>query len=188
MRRVWMTWGLWGSWIATLACGGEPGDSSGEDGGPTTPIECGALVCEAHEICIERSTGPFTSSRPTEYSCAATPDGCNAAFLCDCEIADDKWKGEPVVGCSILGGRTLYVRDMSCGDARPCSDAQACVIPGRPLGAIEGTPRCEPLPSGCEVSLDFCGTDCPERLVESFGGQSAGCASSDQGVGVYVSE
>jgi hypothetical protein len=166
-----------------LATGGSSAGSStggkaaGGSGGASTPkTNCGDLTCKSGEICI--SSDAFFAGEDSK-ECAAPPAGCSASSLCDCAISD--WKGSPITGCVALGTSTLYVADLSCGDA-PCAAGMVCLIDD----SEAKPPSCVAAPAGCAIDNMFCAADCAKQVAMAANMEYAGCKASSAGVGVTV--
>jgi hypothetical protein len=154
-------------------------DSGGK--GEGQPVACGTSTCSGSEVCIRHQAPPepFPGGTPQAAHCAPLPPGCNASSLCDCPGADGDWQGQAIVGCSVLGERSLYVMDVTCG-ARRCTAQEVCVARSSELA-------CAPLPEGCRVELHFCDTECPDAVARAAGADgSMGCLGSDWGVAVLL--
>jgi hypothetical protein len=174
--------GAGGSSGATGGSGGSQtgGASStgggGGSGGSTPASNCGDLSCTSAQICIE-SEALFAGEDSNE--CAAPPDGCAAWMLCDCNIPD--WNGAPIWGCSAFSTSTLYVYDLSCGDA-PCDDGKVCLVDE----TESSPPTCVDAPAACTVDDTFCDTGCGEQVAEAAGMDYVSCRASSAGAGVTV--
>lgn len=159
---------------AGSSTGGKASAGSGGTGAPKT--NCGDLTCKSGEICI--SSDAFFAGEDSK-ECAAPPAGCSASSLCDCAISD--WKGSPITGCVALGTSTLYVADLSCGDA-PCAAGMVCLIDD----SEAKPPSCVAAPAGCAIDNMFCQADCAKQVAMAANMEYAGCKASSAGVGVTV--
>ncbi len=173
-----------GMFALLLGCGSS-NSTTDDGGGDAGSAECGESTCTGQQICIIRQSGPFTADAPDTYECADPPEGCAPSSLCDCEAASGSWEGLPVTGFSLLGERSLYVTDTSCGTLPPCGLAEACMAQGSPFTEV-GAASCQPLPEGCAVDRTFCEAGCGESVASAAGRSYAGCAAATWGVGVYV--
>ncbi|HEX2876129.1 MAG TPA: hypothetical protein VHP33_32985 [Polyangiaceae bacterium] len=165
-----------------LATGGSAGSStggkaSGGSGGTGAPkTNCGDLTCTSSEICI--SSDPFFVGEESN-ECAPPPAGCSINDVCGCNLAD--WKGSPISGCVGFVPPTLYVYDLSCGDA-PCAAGMVCLIDD----SEAKPPSCVAAPNGCTIDKMFCDADCAKQVAMTAGMEYAGCKASSVGVGVTV--
>jgi hypothetical protein len=181
-KSWWVVLGAWGGLLS--GCGDSQGSSS--DTNPFQPeggVDCGDLTCKSGEICTSRDAAAFLPDRPTTYACAPWPAACSESSLCDCDLRE--YDGLPVVGCSIVGERTLYLVEAGCGN-QTCSATEACLLKRTSVGADPNPQRCAALPEGCTRDIDFCDGDCSSKLARAEGFESAGCFSSDYAVGVYI--
>jgi hypothetical protein len=122
---------------------------------------------------------PFPAQAPGDDACVPAPPGCDISSLCDCELRDGDWEGQPITGCSILGERSLYVTDVTCGSRR-CTPNEVCLARSDDQSFV-------PLPEGCNVSMDFCDTDCADEVARQAGAtQANGCMSADWAVAVTL--
>jgi hypothetical protein len=155
----------------------------GSDGDPTpagqsAPVECGELTCSGSEMCVvPQSLGPWFDG-PEAHACAPIPDGCGGLGLCSCPALEDDYGELSIVGCSLLGERSIYVADVSCGDRR-CLPEEYCLVRTLETTQDIGSMECRPLPAGCEPGADFCGEDgCfTETIVDEL--PVMGCLESD---------
>lgn len=163
-----------GSQSGSAATAGATSAGTGGSGAPRA--NCGDLTCVSGEICIAQDAF-FVGDNGNE--CAQPPEGCPAYNLCDCGVSD--WQGSPVYGCAAFVPPTLYVYDMSCGDA-PCADGMVCLMDD----SETNPPSCVAAPEGCAIDNMFCKTDCAEQVATAAGMDYAGCKASSAGVGVTV--
>lgn len=163
-----------GAQSAGSSAGGKASAGSGGTGAPKT--NCGDLTCTREEICIS-SEAYFVGEGSNE--CAPPPAGCSINDVCGCNLAD--WKGSPVNGCVGFVPPTLYVDDLSCGDAR-CAEGMVCLIDD----SEAKPPVCVAAPDGCTVDRSFCAADCAKQVAMTAGMEYAGCKGSSMGVGVTV--
>jgi hypothetical protein len=182
-KRTWVT----AFAVLMAGCGSSEGQGSSNPFGAASPVECGTLTCSATEICIIRESGPFMDPAEDTYSCEPAPSGCDPASLCDCPAAEGNWGADPITGCSLLGERSLYVTDVTCG-AAPCTASEVCVVTGSPFSNPIGPRSCAPLPTDCAPGEDFCDTDCGDRAASALGKTKTGCVGADWAVGIYVNE
>lgn len=170
-----------GSSAAGGAGGSQTGgaSSTGEagSGGSAPASNCGDLTCTSDQICIE-SEALFAGEDSNE--CAAPPDGCAAWMLCDCSIPN--WDGNPIWGCVAFSTSTLYVYDLSCGDA-PCGEGKVCLVDE----TESSPPTCVDAPADCAVDDVFCSSGCGEQVAEAAGMDYVSCRASSAGAGVTVS-
>jgi hypothetical protein len=181
------------AWLAlavgslTAGCGGGDEKDGSSPFGAAQPVECGTLTCSATQVCIIRQSGPFMDATDDSYSCEPAPSGCDPAALCDCPASEGTWAGQPITGCSLLGERSLYLTDTTCGTA-PCAANELCVVTGSPFASPLGPRSCAPLPTDCAPSENFCDTDCGDRAASALGKTKSGCVGSDWAIGIYVNE
>jgi hypothetical protein len=173
------------SLTAALGCSGSSGSGWGEVGFSDS-FECGSSTCSAEQICLQTEPAPYAPQAQTVYECVAPPADCKPSSLCDCDYPDP-YAGKQVVGCSVLGERTLRLADVSCGGA-PCAEGQLCLVRAQLGTAITAqTPAtCVELPTGCTLSQDFCSTTCPGAVAAEAGGVFSGCASAEWTAGVWI--
>ena len=101
------------------------------------------------------------------------------AHVCGCNLAD--WRGAPITGCVGFVPPTLYVTDLSCGDA-PCAAGMVCLIDD----SEAKPPSCVAAPEGCAIDRTFCAADCAKQVAMTADMEYAGCKASSAGVGVTV--
>jgi hypothetical protein len=163
-----------GSPSAGSSTGGKATAGSGGTGAPKT--NCGDLTCTNAEICISKD--PFFVGEESN-ECAPPPTGCSINDVCGCNLPN--WKGAPISGCVGFVPPTLYVYDLSCGDA-PCAAGMVCLIDD----SETKPPSCVAAPSGCAIDNMFCAADCAKQVAMTAGMEYAGCKASSVGVGVTV--
>ena len=163
-----------GSQTAGTSTGGKAAGGSGGTGAPKT--NCGDLTCTNAEICISKD--PFFVGEESN-ECAAPPAGCSINDVCGCNLPS--WNGAPISGCVGFVPPTLYVYDLSCGDA-PCAAGMVCLIDD----SEAKPPACVAAPAGCTVDKMFCDADCAKQVAMTAGMEYAGCKASSVGVGVTV--
>jgi hypothetical protein len=168
------TVGSAGSMSGSSAMAGKPSGGSGGSGGERP--NCGDLTCTSGQVCIS-SEALFVGEDSDE--CAAPPAGCSASAICDCNIPN--WEGSPIHGCTAFVPPTLYVYDLSCGDA-PCAAGTVCLIDE----SETKPPACVAAPEGCAIDNMFCAADCAKQVAMAAGQEYAGCKASSAGVGVTV--
>jgi hypothetical protein len=166
-----------GGAVATGGSTSKAGATSAGAGGSGPPkANCGNLTCASGEICISKDA--FFAGEGAD-ECAQPPDGCPAYNLCDCHASS--WNGSPIYGCSAFVPPTLYVYDMSCGDA-PCAAGMVCLVDD----SETKPPSCVAPPDGCTIDNMFCKGECAKQVATAAGMDYAGCKASSVGVGVTV--
>jgi hypothetical protein len=163
-----------GSQSAGSSAGGKAAGGTGGTGAPKT--NCGDLTCTSSEICISKDAF-FVGEGSNE--CAPPPAGCSINDVCGCNLPN--WKGSPISGCVGFVPPTLYVNDMSCGDA-PCAAGMVCLIDD----SEAKPPSCVAAPAGCTIDNMFCAADCAKQVAMAANMEYAGCKASSAGVGVTV--
>jgi hypothetical protein len=136
---------------AAAACG-----SDDPPGVQSEPVECGTLTCSATEMCVApRPVDPWFEG-PAARTCDPIPAGCEGFRLCSCPALSGDYGDLAIVGCSLLGERSIYVADLTCGDRR-CDDAELCVVERQgPSGPIVNR-ACRALSVECMAGERICG-------------------------------
>jgi hypothetical protein len=160
-------------------CGSSTDDPGpqGTNGLVSGSVSCGTLTCNAAQTClVSQSLLPFSEGLRS-YSCIETPAGCGGLELCDCPATQGDLQGKPITGCSLLGERSLYVTDVTCGERR-CSSDEYCLVKHEGAGVTTTalSKECVARPSGC---ADVCATDCKAQVAAHEGLQVIGCLTSE---------
>jgi len=173
--------------LLALATGCGGGGSSG--GGPEeeTQTECGDILCESDEFCLTHEASPLGEANESVLSCEKIPSGCEGLSFCDCEATESLWQGDPISGCTNLGEKHLTTNAGICGSEK-CGEGEGCIAFGTKFSnsTRAGENFCHALPEGCQVSSDFCESDCAARLAEAAGQTYQGCMATSWGVAALV--
>ncbi|MGC4086756.1 MAG: hypothetical protein QM756_02440 [Polyangiaceae bacterium] len=177
IRLGWLTAAV--SALCVAGCGSSSGDGThgATSIAPSGSVSCGTLTCSGTQTClVSQSLRPF-SEGPSTYSCITTPTGCGGFELCDCPATQGELDGKPVTGCSLLGERSLYVTDVTCGD-RNCNDNEYCLVKAT-------TSQCFPLPEACAATM--CSADCKSQIAAQQNVTVSGCLKADYARAVQAS-
>ena len=159
--------------LCAVACGS---DDSGQAG--AEPVKCGTLTCSGTEMCVvPRPVDPWFEG-PESHSCEPIPPGCEGLKLCGCSALEGDYRGLAIVGCSLLGERSIYVADVTCGDRR-CTGDEFCLVEAQSFGGPVTARGCQPLPAACQDGSKFCGADGCMSGTPVDAGQVTGCVESD---------
>jgi hypothetical protein len=159
---------------AACSADGPSTNTEGQPIGGADSVQCGSVTCGPDEVCVDAQPLPPWTTGSEEFACQPMPTGCRSTSLCDCAAAWEDVDGKSVIGCSILGERTLFVADFTCGE-RTCNDDEYCLM--WRAGKGEADPlideQCEPKPAECATNM--CDSQCKATILAQEGGVWVGC-------------